>query len=326
MSHPNGSPMPYAAGVPSIGNQLMQYIPILYAGKTIKRYYETSIIPFISNTDYEGMIKAQGNEVKIRTVPEIAIADHAIGDVITNQRPMSEHKTLLIDKAKRWSFIIDDIEQVQTDLKNRVTEWSQNAAENLDAHICTDVLADLPDEVSDDNKGATAGVRSNMINLGTVAAPLPLTEITIMKKIVEMGAVLDEQNVPDEGRWLLIDPLTAALLKASDIKAVDLTGDAKSPFRTGLVGRLDRFTVFATNRLDRQLKTGGTAGTAADWFTNALFGNREALTFATQLTKNKMVDDPNGFDMIYRGLQVYGYEVVKPHAIGLLRANAGFPA
>jgi hypothetical protein len=321
--YPNGSPMPYAAGVPSIGNDLMQYIPILYAGKTIKRYYESSIIPYISNTDYEGMIKAQGNEVKIRTVPEIAIEDHAIGDVVTNQRPLSQAKTLLIDKAKRWSFIIDDIEQVQTDLKNRVTEWSQNAAENLDAHICTDVLADLPSEVSDDNKGTACGLRSGTINMGGTANTggatveyITLTEQNIMRKVVEMGAVLDEQNVPDEGRWLLIDPLTAALLKASDIKSADLTGDVKSPFRTGLVGRVDRFTVFATNRLLRSPDT--TDQTTS--YVNILFGNREGLTFATQLTKNKMVDDPNGFDMVYRGLQVYGYEVIKPHALGLMRA------
>jgi hypothetical protein len=336
MPYNNGSPMPYAAGVPSIGNPLMQYIPILYAGKTIKRYYESSIIPFISNTDYEGMIKAQGNEVKIRTVPEITIEDHAIGDVITNQRPIAGSKTLLIDKAKRWSFLIDDIEQVQTDLKNRVTEWSQNASENLDAHICTDVLMDLPAMVSDDNKGVAAGLRSHMINLGgttvgtTATNFLTLTAANIMKKIVELGAVLDEQNVPDEGRWLLIDPLTAALLKSSDIKSVELTGDVKSPYRTGLVGRLDRFTVFATNRLYRELASDKDVGTPADvadptnYFTNILFGNREGLTFATQLTKNKMQDDPNGFDYVYRGLQVYGYEVIKPHAIGLLRAQPSF--
>ena len=327
MAYANGSPMPYAAGVPSIGNPLMQYIPILYAGKTIKRYYENSIIPFISNTDYEGMIKAQGNEVKIRTVPEIAIEDHAIGDVITNQRPMSEAKTLVIDKAKRWSFIIEDIEQVQTDLKNRVTEWSQNASENLDAHISTDVLADLPSEVADANKGATAGLRSSMIDLGltTQAGMLALTSQNVMRKIVELGAVLDEQNAPDEGRWLLIDPLTAALLKSSDIKSAELTGDAKSPYRTGLVGRVDRFTVFATNRLDRSYASDGDdTSDPTQYYMNMLFGNREALTFATQLTKNKMVDDPNGFDMIYRGLQVYGYEVIKPHAIGLLRARPDF--
>jgi hypothetical protein len=330
MAYPNGSPMPYAAGIPSIGNAAMQYIPILYAGKTIKRYYENSIIPFISNTDYEGMIRAQGNEVKIRTVPEIAIEDHAIGDVITNQRPLSTAKTLVIDKAKRWSFIIEDIEQVQTDLKNRVGEWSTNAAENLDAVIATDVLADIPSQVGVANQGTTAGAVSGMIDLGTTTKTgmITLTAATVMKKIVELGAIMDEQNAPDAGRWLLIDPLTAALLKSSDIKDASLTGDGKSPFRSGLVGQVDRFTVFTTNRLKRDLVTAGaTGGGAADpnnYYTNMLFGNREALTFATQLTKNKMQDDPNGFDMIYRGLQVYGYEVIKPEAIGLLRAQPSF--
>jgi hypothetical protein len=236
----------------------------------------------------------------------------------------------VIDKAKRWSFIIEDIEQVQTDLKNRVGEWSTNAAENLDAVIATDVLADIPSQVGVANQGTTAGAVSGMIDLGTTTKTgmITLTAATVMKKIVELGAIMDEQNAPDAGRWLLIDPLTAALLKSSDIKDASLTGDGKSPFRSGLVGQVDRFTVFTTNRLKRDLVTAGaTGGGAADpnnYYTNMLFGNREALTFATQLTKNKMQDDPNGFDMIYRGLQVYGYEVIKPEAIGLLRAQPSF--
>jgi hypothetical protein len=307
----------------------------LYAGKTIKRYYENSIIPFISNTDYEGMIKAQGNEVRIRMVPEIAIEDHAIGDVITNQRPMTTSKVLVIDKAKRWSFIIEDIEQVQTDLKNRVGEWSTNAAENLDAVIATDVLAAVPSQVGLANVGTTAGAVSGMINLGgttdNAAATdfIELTSANIMKKIVELGAILDEQNIGDAGRWLLIDPLTAALLKSSDIKDASLTGDGKSPFRNGLVGQVDRFTVFTTNRLSRTLASNHTPNgvlelVPSNYYTNMLFGTNEAITFATQLTKNKMQDDPNGFDMIYRGLQVYGYKVIRPEAIGLLRAQAVF--
>lgn len=311
------SHLPYAPGVPSIGNDLMRYIPILFAGKTIKRYYETSIVPFISNTNYEGQIRKQGSEVVIRKVPEIAIEDHAIGDVVTNQRPLAESTTLVIDRAKRWSFIIEDIEQVQTDLKGRVAEWSANAAQNLDAHICVDFLNDVVNDPHADNQGDSAGAKSHQIDLGVHNTPVNLTPDNVMKKVVEAGAVLDEQNVPDEGRWLLIDPLTAALLKTSDIKAVQLTGDAKSPYRTGLVGRLDRFTVFSTNRLKRETGSKGQE-------LNILFGNNEAITFATQLTKNKVVDDPNGFDMIYRGLQVYGFKTIRPEALGKIVATIDF--
>lgn len=324
----------YAAGVPSIGNALMQYIPILYAGKTLKRYYESSILTYISNTDYEGMIRKQGSEVRIRTVPEITIEDHAIGDVITNQRPTSQARTLVIDRAKRWSFIIEDIEQVMTDLKNRVAEWSQNASENMDAHIMTDVMEDVPSQAHADNQGVNAGGRSHLINLGgtTIGAAaatdiITLTSANVMKKVIECGAVLDERKVPQEGRFMIVDPLTAALIKSSDIKDASLTGDSKSPFRTGLVGRLDRFTVFTSNYVS---KTAGSNvaddGTPGNYYNNIIFGTRDALTFATQLTKNKMQDDPNGFDMIYRGLQVYGFEVIRPDALGLLRAQPDLAA
>lgn len=48
-----------------------------------------------------------------------------------------------------------------------------------------------------------------------------------------------------------------------------------------------------------------------------VFGHSSALTFASQLVKNEgPMRSEFTFGDKYRGLQVYGYKVVKPEAMG----------
>ena len=56
---------------------------------------------------------------------------------------------------------------------------------------------------------------------------------------------------------------------------------------------------------------------------HTLFGHKSALTFASQLVENEMLKDPEDFGELIRGLQVYGYEVIQPTAIGTLYAKKG---
>jgi hypothetical protein len=125
-----------------------------------------------------------------------------------------------------------------------------------------------------------------------------------------MGAVLDEQNLPDSGRFIVLPVWASALLKTSDLKNANEMGDATSPVRNGMIGRIDRFDIYVSNLLND-------AGT----YTDILFGHTKALTFATQITKTKVQDNPDGFGSLFRGLQVYGYEVILPEALGVMKAT-----
>jgi hypothetical protein len=58
-----------------------------------------------------------------------------------------------------------------------------------------------------------------------------------------MGQVLDEQNVPETGRFLLLPFWATNLLKQSDLKAVYLTGDGTTPLRNGRVGTVKPLTL-----------------------------------------------------------------------------------
>ena len=46
-------------------------------------------------------------------------------------------------------------------------------------------------------------------------------------------------------------------------------------------------------------------------------GHKSAITFASQITKVESLQNPNDFGTLVRGLNVYGYEVIKPEALAL---------
>jgi hypothetical protein len=298
MAYPASPGQPAYSGV---------FIPEIWSTKMIEKYYDGTVLSAISNTDYEGEITNQGDKVIIRTMPTLEIHDYEIGQNLINQRPNSVNIELLIDKGFYWSSIIDDVVQKQQDI-DQMNLWSTDASEQMKIKLDTRVLATIPPDVHAENKGATAGRISGNIDLGATAAPLVTTKDTILETILNLGQVLDEQNNPESGRWLLLPYWITTMLKLSDIKDASLTGDGTTPLRNGRVGMIDRFTVYNSNLLPSYVD-----GNATPF--SILAGTTAGLTFATQLTKTESLRAESTFGEIMRGLMVYGHKVVKPEAL-----------
>ena len=133
-------------------------------------------------------------------------------------------------------------------------------------------------------------------------------------------------------RWLVIDPLTRALLMQSNIAQAQFMGDATSPVRNGLIGMIDRFKVYVTNQMPRAIAGSNTPWLSGDGSENSITsasglkrraivaGHKSALTFASQITKMETIRNPNDFGDYIRSLNVYGFKVVKPESLALLIA------
>ena len=295
---------PVVAGHPEYSGT---FIPEIWSTKLVEKYYDSTVLTQISNTDYEGEIRNQGDKVIIRTTPTMEIMDYSIGQTLINQRPEAPTIELLIDKGFYWSSIIDDVVEKQQDI-DQMNLWAQDAAEQLKIKLDTRVLGTIVPDIAAANKGATAGRLSGNINLGVAGTPLAITTANILETILLMGQVLDEQNVSETGRFLLLPFWTTTRLKLSDIKDASLTGDGTTPLRNGRVGMIDRFTVFNSNLLPRYVD-------GADNTTHIIAGTKAGLTFATQLTKTESLRAESTFGNIMRGLMVYGHKVVKGEAL-----------
>ena len=298
---------------PGRPNYSGNFIPEIWSGKLIENFYDATVLAAISNTDYEGEIRNMGDTVNIRTTPEITIRDYVKGQTLTVENPDKPKLQLVIDKGEYFACVEDDVDKVQSDI-NLMDTWSKDASERMKIKIDQRVLTDLLPDVASTNRGATAGAISASFNLGITTAPLTVTKdgaggtTSVIDLLVDIGTVLDEANAPEGNRFVVIPAKMAGLIKKSELKDASLTGDGTSIIRNGRLGMIDRLTVFVSHNLKR-----ASVGGATEF--SVIAGHKMGFTFASQMTNMETIRAESTFGNIIRGLQVYGYKVVKGEAL-----------
>ena len=291
------------------------FIPEIWSGKLIEKFYSATVLAAIANTDYEGEIKNQGDTIHIRTKPTITIRDYQADQTLVVERPSSPIVDMTIDKGKYFNTILDDVMQVQSDL-NQMSMWADDASEQMKIVIDTAVLGTIDAGVPAQNKGANAGKLSQSFNLGAPGAPVALTPANVLNYIVDLGTVLDEQNMPETGRWLILPPWIAGMIKKSDLRNASISGDGVSLLRNGRIGMIDRFMLYSSNLLPTAVEGSQTA-------TFIFAGHPHGLSFASSISKVETLRSESTFGTILRGLQVYGSKVLDGIAITELYAVKG---
>jgi len=291
---------PVSTGRPNYSGN---FIPEIWSGKLIENFYDATVLAAISNTDYEGEIRNMGDTVNIRTTPEITIKTYVKGQTLSVENPDKPKIQLNIDKGEYFACVEDDVDKVQSDI-NLMDTWSKDASERMKIKIDQRVLTDILPSISASNKGASAGRISGNIDLGTSGSAIAITKTNVLEYLVDMGTVLDEANCPEGNRFVVIPAKMAGMIKKSDLKDASLTGDSVSILRNGRLGMIDRFTVYMSHNLS---VTSGKFSIIA--------GHKMGFTFASQMTNMETIRSESTFGNIIRGLQVYGYQVVKPEAL-----------
>jgi hypothetical protein len=301
------------------------FIPAVWSAKLNAKFYAASVYGEIANTDWQGEVSNVGDKVYINTAPTIQISNYAAGTSLNYQVPTPDMQELVIDHGKYFAFQINDVLEYQAK-PNLMDMFAADAAEQMRIAIDSEVIYNTFASGAAANKGDGAGVKSGGFDLGTDDAPVVLTAANVVQKVLELASVLDEQNVPESDRYLVIDPATRALLFQSDLAKAYITGDAASPVRNGKVGTIDRFTVYVSNQLPKGASGAGwVSGNGAESSIGSdgakrraiIAGHKSALTFASQITKMETVRNPNDFGDYIRSLNVYGFKVVKPESLAL---------
>jgi len=304
------------------------FIPTLWSGKLLAKFYQNTMLSEIANTDYEGELKNQGDTIRIRLAPTITISDYTVGQNLSYEVPTPIFQDMQVNKGKYFGVQVNDVLSYQADM-NLMNMFTEDAAKQLKIQIENEVFFNsfVTEGPAAANIGATAGAISAAYNLGTDVTPIDqATPENVLKAILRMSTVLDEQNVPEDNRWLIISPFDRQLLMQSSIAQAYFTGDQSSVIRTGKIGMLDRFSVYVSNLLPRgaagkalvsgltDTSTGGAVASAKARRT-MIAGTKAATSFAMTVNKTEPLRNQTDFGDIVRGLAVYGRKVVKPQAL-----------
>jgi len=264
------------------------FVPEIWSKKLQAKFYKTTVLGEIANTDWEGEIKGGGSKVYIRVRPTITVGDYVVNGNISYQDLQDDKIELLIDKAKYYAFKVDDVDKAQADIRvinECTTDASEQMKITIDAQVLGSVYAD-----------ATTAMASQQV-----------TKTNVLDWIVDMGTELDELNVPTEGRWLVIPPWIAGMIKKSDLKDASITGDGTSIMRNGRLGMIDRFTLYVSNNLTGSDTVGAPR--------QCIAGTKHAIAFASQYVKTETLRLQNTFGDAIRGLNVYGFKTTKADAM-----------
>lgn len=303
------------APAPGIQGYSSLLIPEVWSPLFVEEFYESSVLQAIANTDYEGEITSYGDKVNIRLRPEIEIHDYEPGQDLEIQQPDQPMTSLLIDRGHYFNFLIKDVDRAQSDV-DFLEEWTRDAAERMTERVNEVVLGEVYTDVDASNQGGTAGVRSGSFDLGTTGTPVALTKDNVIDVLGRVAAVLREAKVPKRDNWIVIPPWVEHLIYNSTERQALIQGNDQSMLRKGQIGQIAGFDVFSSNQLS-------TVTDGADTVTNIIAGHKSALTFASQLTESEVIRSERKFGNFARGLNVYGFNVVKPDAMALLYAKKG---
>jgi hypothetical protein len=335
---------PVAPGAPDLSTgSSSQYIPAIYSALLVKKFYPKCVSAMISNTDYEGDIKSQGDTVYIRTRPTIETFRYKKGMVLPVQNPESPYQTLKIDQGEGFSFAIDKVDEFQSDIKLMNT-WAEDATEQMKQVLDRNMLVTLAaagavaggqlattitgyaaanagpsiDQYTIAKGAVVAGgttAKGTAISTGLAASNGAFscnTSALLVARILKYGRYLNENNAPPAGRFVILPPWAMQALK--DISApfgqAYATGQNMANAISGKVPSIDGFEIIESNNLPTT--TESVTDPSA-----VIFGCKYATTFATQITESRIIDNPFAFGKMMQGLQVYGFNVIKPALLGV---------
>lgn len=273
-------------------------------------------------------ISGIGDKIVINNIPDITIQKYVPGAGLQYQVPTPNTIELQIDQGRYFAFQVNDLLEMQAK-PNLMDTFSNDAGMQMKVAIDSDCFYRSFLNGAAANKGATAGAKSGSYNLGTEGSPVQITGGSSLALLTSMAGVLDEQNIPETERFLIIDPVTRQDLMKSNLAQAQFMGDSQSMVRNGKIGSIDRFTVYVSNNLPR-LAANGTSWISGDGSdtsvtatTNAnkrrvlIAGHKAAISFASQMTKMETVRNPYDFGDYVRGVNVYGLKVTKPESLSI---------
>lgn len=264
------------------------FIPTIWT-RSLLENLNTALVygqPGVINRDYEGEIRGAGSSVKINSIGRISVFDYARNtDMAAPEELTSAQVTLNIDQERAFSFQLDDVDNAQTQPKLRdaaMREASYALAVDLDKHL--------------------AGAASAGAGLTGTYGTDPY------EALVDAYTLLDENDVPQQGRFAIVPPFYHGLLRKDDRFVSFGTDGNRGTLLNAQIGTAAGFSVLTSNNVPE------TAGTY-----DILFGHSIAWTMAMQVDKVEAYRLERRFADGVKGLNVYGSKIVRPEALGVMQ-------
>jgi N4-gp56 family major capsid protein len=280
---------------------ILHFKPELWAAELLVQLRKSLVFagPGVVNHDYEGEIQQAGDTVHITSVGDVTINDYS--GSVSYEDIDDAGQTLVVDQKKYFAKKFDDVDRAQAlNGGALMAETMAQAAYRL-SDVADQYVAGFYTQVSSGN------VLTAVTQLGGATPTADALGEAAYDLLVDLGVRLDENNVPEEGRYVIVPPwYHGALRKAHSFINVEKAGDGGQALRNGVVGQAAGFDIMKSNNC-AQPSAGSTYVIQA--------GTPMATSFANQIVKTEALRDISSFSDLVRGMHVYGGKVVYPDGL-----------
>jgi hypothetical protein len=196
-----------------------------------------------------------------------------------------EHKILLLSNKKAFAKSVDYVDDYESaiEILGRVLDEGVYTIQKVTDAFILETIA------------STSGVPT--------IGDIDLTKDNVIRTILNMGQTLDENDVPEFGRFLIVNPAMSSLLAEANL--LFNTSTAEEGAVRGFIGTFGGFNIYKSNNLPAS----ATAG-----YTDVVAGVADGGDFGQSIYVDEIVKNPKSFQYIIKGLSSYGAVVSKPEA------------
>lgn len=296
------------------------FSPTIFSQRVLNFFRTASVVEGITNNDYYGELGSFGDTVRVILEPTITVSAYTRGATNTSQALEDNEITLEISKANKFQFQVDDIEDKLSHVnwESLATGSATYALKNsYDQEVLTYMAGEaLTNHYLADNAAADGTIDQVADQATAIAAPITLgfgggAEVDPLNLLSKLALVLDEAEVPEEGRYVVVSPRFMELLARTDSKLLSTDyNQGEGGLKNGLVmnGKLRGFSIYKTNNTPKH--TSGTGDLI-------IAGHMSAVATVQSIDKVEKIRAENTFADIVRGLHVYGRGVVRPESLAV---------
>lgn len=281
---------------------VQNFIPAIWSARILQNLQKSLVYgqPGVINRNYEGEIADVGDSVKINAIGPITVDNYTKNSNINDPQELTgAQTTLIIDQAKYFNFQVDDIDKAQT--KGGIIDEAMREAGYALKDTLDRFLAGKWTDIAAQNQIGSNG--SPKTDLGTAS--------NAYDYLLELGTLLDEANIPSDGRWVVIPPWYKETLLKDNRFINPGTPQGEERLANGQVMRAAGFMILQSNNV---------VNTSNDNY-KIIAGHPMAWTLAEQIVKTEAYRMEKRFADAVKGLHVYGAKVVRPDALAVLHAD-----
>jgi N4-gp56 family major capsid protein len=273
-------------------------LPQIWSARILAKLEKNLVFaqPGVVNRDYEGNIRVDGDRVHIHSFNDLTIGTYTKNSTtITYENLTDTRVTLLIDQSKYFAFKVDDIDTAQ--MRPELIDAAADRAAYQLAEVADSYVAGL-------YSGASTSSPDNTIETSQ------FTATNVYQKFVDLSVLMDEVNLPAEGRYVVVPPWVKGLLLQNSTFVTVSKPDA---VLNGQIGQIAGLNILVSNNV----KTTGTSPVVA----HMMAGHASALAYAEQIVNVEGLRLEGSFADAVRGLHLYGAKVLDGSRLFDLQAN-----